>query len=325
MSGEHPIKAVCTVLEVSRSGYYAWLNRPCSTRAAAESSLRVKIRALHAASRGTYGSPRIKLDLDRPGQRVGRHRVARVMREAGLQGRTKRRYRVVTTDSRHTEPIAPNRLAGDDVLDPDVLIEGFPVRGPGWIDVIDVRAQWETMKSLLLVAAALGAFAGLAGAAPLHEVAVKDIDGRNVKLDAYRGKVLLIVNVASECGFTPQYTGLQALFTKYQEGGFVVLGFPCNQFGEQEPGTAAEIKKFCSATYRVTFPLFEKIEVNGPGRSPLYDVLAGKASPVPGNIKWNFTKFLVGRDGTVLKRFDSSTEPDAPELVSAVEKALAAK
>jgi len=111
MSGEHPIKALCAVLEVSRSGYYAWQGRPASARATAEIALRVKIRALHAASRGTYGSPRIKIDLERAGKPVGRHRIARVMRAAGLQGRTKRRYRVVTTDSRHGEPIAPNQLA----------------------------------------------------------------------------------------------------------------------------------------------------------------------------------------------------------------------
>jgi glutathione peroxidase len=181
------------------------------------------------------------------------------------------------------------------------------------------------MKILLVMAAALGAFAGAAAAAPLHEITVKDIEGRGVKLDAYRGKVLLIVNVASECGYTPQYEGLQALHAKYQQRGLLVLGFPCNQFGGQEPGTAADIKKFCSTQYHVTFPLFAKIEVNGPGRDPLYGVLAGKGSPFPGNIKWNFEKFLVGRDGAVLQRFDSGTAPDDAALVAAVEKALAAK
>lgn len=182
------------------------------------------------------------------------------------------------------------------------------------------------MKSLLLFAAALGVVTKLAAAnAPLHDVTAKDIDGKSVKMDVYRGKVLLIVNVASECGYTPQYEGLQALFEKYRQQGLTVLGFPCNQFGAQEPGTAAEIKTFCSAKFHVTFPLFEKIDVNGPQRHPLYAVLAGKDSPVPGNIKWNFAKFLVGRDGTVLQRFDSGTEPDAPALIAAVEKALAAK
>jgi glutathione peroxidase len=183
------------------------------------------------------------------------------------------------------------------------------------------------MKSFLFLAAVLGGVAGSAAGAtaPIYNVTAKGIDGTAVKLDAFRGKVLLIVNVASECGYTPQYEGLQALFAKYRERGLVVLGFPCNQFGGQEPGTAAEIKAFCSTTFRVTFPLFEKIEVNGAGRHPFYAILAGKGSPAPGDVKWNFEKFLVGRDGTVLKRFDAGTEPDAAELVAAVEKALAVK
>lgn len=184
------------------------------------------------------------------------------------------------------------------------------------------------MKSLLLTAALLGALGSLgssAAAAPLHEIAVKDIDGRPVKLDTYRGKILLIVNVASECGYTPQYQGLQALFERFRAQGLVVLGFPCNQFGGQEPGTSADIKKFCSTTFHVTFPLFEKIEVNGAGRHPLYALLTGKGSPSPGPIKWNFNKFLVGRDGTILRRFDSDAEPDSAEVVDAVAAALAAK
>lgn len=185
------------------------------------------------------------------------------------------------------------------------------------------------MKSFLLLAAVLGVLstAGRAAesGASLHAITVKDIDGKPVKLEAFRGKVLLIVNVASECGYTPQYAGLQELFAKYEKQGLSVLAFPCNQFGAQEPGTGAAIKAFCTATYRVTFPLFEKIEINGAGRHPLYTVLAGKDSPVRGDVKWNFEKFLVGRDGAVLKRFSSDTEPDAPELVQAIEKALAAK
>ena len=181
------------------------------------------------------------------------------------------------------------------------------------------------MKTLLCVAAFVTALMSSASAAPLHEISVKDIDGHAVKLDTYRGKVLLIVNVASECGYTPQYQGLQALFEKYQSKGIVVLGFPCNQFGGQEPGPSADIKQFCSTKFHVTFPLFEKIEVNGPNRAPLYTLLAGKSSPFPGNIKWNFGKFLVGRDGAILKRFDSDAEPDSPEVVRAIEGALAAK
>lgn len=181
------------------------------------------------------------------------------------------------------------------------------------------------MKSLALLALLAGIVTSRSGAAPIHEVEVRDIDGKAVRLDTYRGKVLLIVNVASECGYTRQYEGLQTLFTRYESQGLVVLGFPCNQFGGQEPGSAAEIKQFCSTTFRVSFPLFEKIEVNGPGRHALYTVLAGKGSPFPGNIGWNFGKFLVGRDGTILQRFDSGVEPTDGALVSAIERALAAK
>ena len=162
-------------------------------------------------------------------------------------------------------------------------------------------------------------------AGSVDDIAVKDIDGKDTSLKAYQGKVLLIVNVASKCGYTPQYKALQAVYEKYKDKGLVVLGFPCNQFGHQEPGTDAQIKEFCSSKYNVTFPMFDKIEVNGPNRHPLYVALAGDTSPFPGNIKWNFTKFLVGRDGKILARFDSKVAPDAPELTSAVEKAVAAK
>jgi len=135
----------------------------------------------------------------------------------------------------------------------------------------------------------------------------------------------LIVNVASRCGYTPQYAGLEALYEKYKDKGFYVLGFPCNQFGGQEPGTNEEIKQFCSSKYQVTFPLFDKIEVNGPNRHPLYLTLAGKDSSFPGDIKWNFSKFLIGRDGKVLKRFESGIKPNAAELTQAIESALAAQ
>jgi glutathione peroxidase len=164
-----------------------------------------------------------------------------------------------------------------------------------------------------------------ARAQSLYEIPVKDIDGKAATLAPYQGRVLLVVNVASECGYTPQYAGLQAAFEKYQARGLTVLGFPCNQFGEQEPGTNAEIKKFCTTTFHVTFPLFDKIEVNGPKRHPLYDALAGKGSPFTGDIGWNFTKFLVGRDGRILRRFDSAIEPDSAEVTKAIEAALAAK
>ena len=159
----------------------------------------------------------------------------------------------------------------------------------------------------------------------LYGIALKDIDGHATTLATYQGRVLLIVNTASECGFTPQYQGLEALFQKYQAQGLTVLGFPCNQFGGQEPGSNAEIKRFCSTTFHVTFPLFDKLEVNGPGRHPLYVALAGKDSPFPGNITWNFNKFLVGRDGRILQRFNSNVTPEAPEVIKAVEAALAAR
>jgi glutathione peroxidase len=159
----------------------------------------------------------------------------------------------------------------------------------------------------------------------IYNVSLKDIDGKPTSLKAYEGKVLLIVNVASKCGYTPQYAGLEALHEKYKDKGLVVLGFPCNQFGGQEPGTNEEIKQFCSSKYQVTFPLFDKIEVNGQNRHPLYVLLAGDASPFPGDIKWNFNKFLIGRDGKVLKRFESSAKPDSAELTQAIEAALAAK
>jgi len=157
------------------------------------------------------------------------------------------------------------------------------------------------------------------------DVPVKNIDGKDTSLKEYKGKVMLVVNVASKCGYTKQYTGLEAIQQKYKDKGFTVVGFPCNQFGGQEPGTNEQIKQFCSSKFNVTFPLFDKIEVNGPSRHPLYTVLAGKESPFPGDIKWNFNKFLIGKDGKILKRFDSKVTPESPEMTAAIEAALAAK
>jgi glutathione peroxidase len=159
----------------------------------------------------------------------------------------------------------------------------------------------------------------------IDKIAVKDIDHKDTTVGAYQGKVRLVVNVASKCGFTPQYAALETVYEKYKDKGLVILGFPCNQFGSQEPGSSEEIKLFCSSKYNVTFPLFEKIDVNGPQRHPLYTLLAGSDSPFPGDIKWNFTKFLIGRDGAILKRFDSKTTPNSPEVITAIEAALAAK
>ena len=162
-------------------------------------------------------------------------------------------------------------------------------------------------------------------AASIYDIPVKDIDGTATNLSAYKGKVLLIVNVASKCCYTPQYKALEAVYKKYSDQGFVILGFPCNQFGGQEPGSDEVIKEFCISKYFITFPLFDKIEVNGANRHPLYDLLAGENSPFPGNIKWNFTKFLIGKDGKILNRFDSAVTPDSPEITAAIEAALAAK
>ncbi len=159
----------------------------------------------------------------------------------------------------------------------------------------------------------------------IYDIKLKDIDGKDATLAAYKGKVLLVVNVASKCGFTKQYTALEATHLKYQDKGFAVLGFPCNQFGGQEPGSNEVIKEFCSSKFQVTFPLFDKIEVNGENRHPLYTALAGSDSPFPGNIKWNFGKFLIGKDGKILARFDSKITPDSEELTKAIEAALAAK
>ncbi len=157
----------------------------------------------------------------------------------------------------------------------------------------------------------------------LYDIPLKDIDGNPASLKAYRGQVLLLVNVASRCGLTPQYTQLEALQKKYADRGFTVLGFPCNDFGAQEPGTPEEIKTFCSTKYSVTFPLFEKIHVKGPGQHPLYTALTGPDAKFPGEIKWNFGKFLIGKNGEVLHRFDPRTPPNDPAVIAAIEAALA--
>jgi glutathione peroxidase len=159
----------------------------------------------------------------------------------------------------------------------------------------------------------------------LYDIPLKDIDGKDTSLAAYKGKVLLIVNVASKCGYTPQYAGLEALQKKYEKEGFTVLGFPCNDFKAQEPGTPEEIKTFCTSKYDVTFPLFAKDHVNGKEAQPLYAVLTGADSPFPGKITWNFNKFVIGRDGKILSRFDSKNKPESPEVTQAIEAALAKK
>jgi len=177
----------------------------------------------------------------------------------------------------------------------------------------------------LIIALAVVQIAFAESKGSLYDIPLKDIDGKKTSLKAYRGKVLLVVNVASKCGYTPQYEALEAVQKRYQGKEFTVLGFPCNDFGSQEPGTAEEIKQFCSSKYDVTFPLFEKLHVKGAEQHPLYAALTGKESPYPGDIKWNFGKFIIGRDGKILARFDSKVKPDSPELTAAIEAALAGK
>ncbi|NUR59174.1 MAG: glutathione peroxidase [Catenulispora sp.] len=160
----------------------------------------------------------------------------------------------------------------------------------------------------------------------LYDIPINTLDGKPGSLNDYAGKAVLLVNVASRCGLTPQYEGLERLHERYADRGFTVVGVPCNQFGGQEPGTSEEIQEFCSATYGVTFPMLEKIDVNGEDRHPLYAELT-QATDDEGNngdIQWNFEKFLIGADGTVLKRFRPRTEPEAPEVVESVEAALPA-
>ena len=162
----------------------------------------------------------------------------------------------------------------------------------------------------------------------IRDIPVKTLAGEETSLGSgdLAGKSLLVVNVASKCGLTPQYTALEELHERLAARGFSVVGFPCNQFGGQEPGTSAEIAEFCSATYGVTFPMFEKIEVNGPGRHPIYEALTAvpDASGDAGDIQWNFEKFLLRPDGTIAARFRPRTVPDAPEIVAEIEKVLPA-
>ena len=158
----------------------------------------------------------------------------------------------------------------------------------------------------------------------VFDIPVKTLAGQDSSLGALSGKTLLVVNVASKCGLTPQYTALEQLHERFASRGFSVVGFPCNQFGGQEPGTADEIAEFCSATYGVTFPIFEKIEVNGPGRHPIYAQLTAAADLAgqAGDIQWNFEKFVVRPDGTVAARFRPRTAPDAPGVIAVIEENL---
>jgi glutathione peroxidase len=166
--------------------------------------------------------------------------------------------------------------------------------------------------------------AALFGASNVYEFTMNSIDGQPMPLQNFHGKVMLIVNVASKCGFTPQYEGLEAVYEKYKDQGFVIVGFPANNFMAQEPGTNEEIKTFCSTKYNVKFPLYSKISVKGDDKAPLYQFLTDtNANPkTGGEIKWNFTKFLVDRNGKVIARFESPVKPESPEVTTAIEKAL---
>ena len=159
----------------------------------------------------------------------------------------------------------------------------------------------------------------------IYNFTMDSIDGKPVSLSSFNGKVVLVVNVASKCGFTPQYAALEALYEKYKDKGFVIIGVPANNFMSQEPGTNEEIKKFCSNKYNVTFPMMSKVSVKGDDQAPLYTFLTDKASnpQFAGDIKWNFTKFLFDRSGNPVARFEPATKPDSPEVISAVEAALA--
>ncbi|MFY9232999.1 MAG: glutathione peroxidase [Fimbriimonadaceae bacterium] len=177
---------------------------------------------------------------------------------------------------------------------------------------------------MLLPALFAAAFVLSPGGHSIYEFKMKSIEGKEIALEKYKGKVMLMVNVASKCGNTPQYAGLEKLYKDNKDKGLVVMGFPANQFGGQEPGTDEEIKAFCTQTYGVTFPMFSKIVVKGEGIHPLFTLLTKSVEPKK-EVEWNFTKFLVGRDGKVLARFDTRVQPDSEELLQAVKAALAAK
>jgi glutathione peroxidase len=180
-----------------------------------------------------------------------------------------------------------------------------------------MRKFWQTLVLGMVCVAGTTSMA----ADSIHEFKMKDIEGKEVELSEYKGKVLLVVNVASECGATPQYKQLQALQDKYSEKGLVVVGVPCNQFGGQEPGTEKDIQKFCTDKYKVTFPMMSKVDVNGEKQAPLYKFLKTHAESKD-DVKWNFEKFVISKDGSVVGRFGTKTKPDADEVVSVIESEL---
>jgi glutathione peroxidase len=177
--------------------------------------------------------------------------------------------------------------------------------------------------NLLMVLSVFTACAVSAATPALYDIPLKDIKGKDTSLKAYEGQVLLVVNVASKCGLTRQYAGLEKLYRDHKAKGLTVLGFPCNDFAGQEPGSNQEIQKFCKDNFDVSFPMFDKLHVKGQGQHALYTALSGPGSPFPGDVAWNFGKFLISRDGKILARFEPRTAPDAPELLAAIDKALA--
>jgi glutathione peroxidase len=190
-----------------------------------------------------------------------------------------------------------------------------------------VMAKWSHLLLAGVVAACVASAQGEEKTPPALNFTMKSITGEDVDLAKFKGKVLLVVNVASECGLTDQYRPLEALYEKYGDKGFVVLGFPCNQFGKQEPGSDAEIAKFCSTQYNVKFPMFSKIDVNKDGAAPLYKHLTSLDTKPKGKgpIAWNFEKFLIGKSGDVVARFEPRTEPDSKDVLAAIEAELAKK
>jgi len=180
-----------------------------------------------------------------------------------------------------------------------------------------VLSVYITIGVLLIMATTLSAASGV------YAFTLNSIEGKPAPLADYKGKVVLLVNVASQCGYTPQYTALEAIYEKYKDQGFVILGFPANNFGAQEPGTNEEIKTFCTRKYSVTFPMYAKISVKGADQAPLYAYLTkDTGAGIAGEIKWNFTKFLVDRDGKVVQRFEPAVTPDSKEMTAAIEKEL---
>ena len=182
---------------------------------------------------------------------------------------------------------------------------------------LDKLRIYLTIGVLLVMATSLFAGSGV------YSFTLNSIDGKSAPLADYKGKVVLLVNVASQCGYTPQYSALEAIYAKYKDQGFVILGFPANNFGAQEPGTNEEIKTFCTRKYSVTFPMYAKISVKGADQAPLYAYLTKETGAgIAGDIQWNFTKFLVARDGKVVQRFEPAVTPDSKEMVAAIEKQL---